>query len=158
MNILKTSEITEVALFAALIALSGAVKLPGLVPGSEFQLSAPLAVAICAVFGFKKYILAGILASLVGLMLGTQNILNTIIAMQFRLVVGFILMILGDKKLVLMLAGPIGTATARLTLSFVIEQAAFVLILAALPGMVFTAFATPILVEILRRIRIRVTS
>ena len=39
--------------------MSGSFKIPGLVPGTEFQLSAPIAVAICGVFGFKKYIIAG---------------------------------------------------------------------------------------------------
>ena len=46
--------LTETALLGALITITGAIKLPGLLPGTEFQLSAPLAVAICAAFGFKK--------------------------------------------------------------------------------------------------------
>ncbi|MBP2656526.1 MAG: hypothetical protein H6Q73_4095 [Firmicutes bacterium] len=38
-------QLTEIGLLTALITISGAVKLPGLMPGTEFQLSAPLAVA-----------------------------------------------------------------------------------------------------------------
>ena len=49
--------ITEVAILTAMITVLGAIKIPNVIPGIEFQLSAPLAVAICAVFGFKKYII-----------------------------------------------------------------------------------------------------
>ena len=61
MSTFKIREISEIALLAAFIAVSGAFKLPSFIPGSEFQLSAPIAVAICGVFGIKKYLLAGIL-------------------------------------------------------------------------------------------------
>ena len=37
-----------------MITVLGAIKIPNIIPGIEFQLSAPLAVAICAVFGFKN--------------------------------------------------------------------------------------------------------
>ena len=83
--------ITEIAILTAMITVLGAIKIPNIIPGIEFQLSAPLAVAICAVFGFKKYIISGCLSSLIGLALGTQSILNVMIAMQFRLIVGLIL-------------------------------------------------------------------
>ena len=83
MSTFKIREISEIALLAAFIAVSGAFKLPSFIPGSEFQLSAPIAVAICGVFGIKKYLLAGILASAGGLLLGTQTIFNVLIAMLF---------------------------------------------------------------------------
>ncbi len=67
MSTFKIRAISEIALLAAFIAVSGAFKLPSFIPGSEFQLSAPLAVAICGVFGTKKYLLAGLLASAGGL-------------------------------------------------------------------------------------------
>ena len=85
MSTFKIREISEIALLAAFIAVSGAFKLPSFIPGSEFQLSAPIAVAICGVFGIKKYLLAGILASAGGLLLGTQTIFNVLIAMFFRM-------------------------------------------------------------------------
>ena len=56
MSTFKIREISEIALLAAFIAVSGAFKLPSFIPGSEFQLSAPIAVAICGVFGIKKYL------------------------------------------------------------------------------------------------------
>ena len=134
----KIHDLTEIALLAALITITGAIKLPSLFPGMEFQLSAPLAVAICVVFGFKKYILAGLLSSAAGLLLGTHNLFNVAIAMQFRLVVGAMIALLGRRLWVIALAGPMGTLIARLTLSLALGKAASALVLAALPGMIFT--------------------
>ena len=54
MSTFKIREISVIALLAAFIAVSGAFKLPSFIPGSEFQLSAPIAVAICGVFGSKN--------------------------------------------------------------------------------------------------------
>ena len=149
----KTAEITEIALLTALIAATGAFKLPGLFPGAEFQLSAPLAVAICSVFGFKKYIIAGILASSIGMMLGTQNFFHVLIAMQFRLVAGAVLALGHNRTWALLVAGPIGTTIARLTLAGFFGQAAFAIVAAAVPGMIFTAAAAPLLVRTLRRVQ-----
>ena len=98
MSTFKIRAISEIALLAAFIAVSGAFKLPSFIPGSEFQLSAPLAVAICGVFGTKKYLLAGLLASAGGLLLGTQTIFNVLIAMLFRIVVALLYAILGKSK------------------------------------------------------------
>ena len=42
-------QITEIGILTAMITILGAIKIPNLVPGIEFQLSAPLAVAICSV-------------------------------------------------------------------------------------------------------------
>ncbi len=83
-------DICETAMLAVLIAVSGVFRIPGLVPGTEFQLSAPIAVAICGVFGFKKYLIAGILASLLSMTMGTATILNVAVAMTFRVVVGLV--------------------------------------------------------------------
>lgn len=144
---------TEIALLTGMIAISGSFKIPSIIPGTEFQLSAPLAVAICVVFGFKKYIVAGVLASLIGLMLGTQNIFNVIVACIFRLVVGAVLA-LGPRNFWLVaIAGPIGTAVARLSLSLLVGKAAMALLLAALPGMIFTAVCAMPLVKLLERVR-----
>lgn len=86
----KIRQLSEIALLAAFIAISGTFKLPSFIPGSEFQLSAPIAVAVCGVFGIKKYLLAGLLASTAGLLLGTQTIFNVLIAMLFRIVVALL--------------------------------------------------------------------
>ncbi|MFR6111599.1 MAG: hypothetical protein ACLUIQ_09840 [Dialister invisus] len=91
-------DVCETALWRA-YQVSGSFKIPGLVPGTEFQLSAPIAVAICGVFGFKKYIIAGVLASLLSLALGTHTILNVTISMSFRLAVGAVWLLLGSSRL-----------------------------------------------------------
>lgn len=148
----KIHDLTEIALLAALITITGAIKLPSLFPGMEFQLSAPLAVAICVVFGFKKYILAGLLSSAAGLLLGTHNLFNVAIAMQFRLVVGAMIALLGRRLWVIAIAGPMGTLIARLTLSLALGKAASALVLAALPGMIFTLLAAPVMVRVLKKV------
>lgn len=149
----KSRWITETALLTALITVTGAVKLPGIIPGTEFQLSAPLAVAICTVFGFGKYITAGVLSSIIGLILGTQNIINVMIAMIFRLTVGGVLSSFGTSWPVVVLAGPIGSTAARLALSGVIGKAALPLLLAAAPGMLYTAIAAWPLAQLLKRVK-----
>lgn len=145
--------LTETALLVALISVTGAVKLPGLVPGTEFQLSAPLAVAICAVFGFKRYIIAGMLASAISLALGTSNLLNVFIAMVFRLTVGGLLTVFGTSWPVVTLAGPVGSAVARMALGGILGKAAIPLVIAAIPGMVYTALAAWPLTMLLVRVR-----
>lgn len=147
--------ITEVGLLAAFITITGTFKLPGIFPGTEFQLSAPLAVAICAVFGFTKYITAGIVSSAAGLILGTQSLLNVGIAMIFRLTVGLIIVALGRSWPVVTLAGPVGSAVARLALGGIIGKAAIPLVVAALPGMFYTALLAWPLTAMLKRVKIR---
>lgn len=149
----RTRWLTETALLAALVAVTGAVKLPGLVPGTEFQLSAPLAVAICAVFGFVKYITAGLIASLAGLILGTQTVLNVCVAVVFRLTAGAMLGFFGTAWPVVVAAGPVGSAVARLALGAVLGKAAVPLVIAAFPGMIYTGLAAWPLTLLLRRVR-----
>ena len=149
---LKSSDITDIAMLAALLTVAGAIKLPSLLPGLEFQISAPLAVAICFVFGFKKYILVGILSSAISLALGTHNLFNVAIAMQFRLMVGLVYVLCGRHYWSVALAGPIGTFTARITLGLVLGKGVWALVAAALPGMVFTLITAPFMVKLLQRI------
>lgn len=67
MKDLSMKELTTIALLGVLILISGSFKIPSPLAGGEFQLSAPIAVLICACFGFKRYIIAGILASMLGM-------------------------------------------------------------------------------------------
>ncbi|WP_102692199.1 hypothetical protein [Rummeliibacillus pycnus] len=134
-----TYDLAQIALLASFIAISGSIKIPIGIPGSEFQLSAPIAVAIVAVFGFKRYILAGILASLILFLLGIHNLFNVEIAMTFRIVAGGLVALFGTSFPVLMLAGPIGTAAARMVLAFTLDIPSGPLLLTAIPGMIFTA-------------------
>lgn len=129
----------ETALLAVLIAVSGTFRIPGIVPGTEFQLSAPIAVAICGVFGFKKYIIAGIIASLMGMVLGTATILNVAIQMSFRLGVGALWLITGSNPLFYIISGPLGTFLARVVMYFLLGKGLWLMVAAAAPGMAFTA-------------------
>jgi hypothetical protein len=149
----NTRRLTETALLTTLITISGAIKLPGLFPGTEFQLSAPLAVAICGVYGFTKYITAGILSSLLGLILGTQTLLNVGIAMTFRLVVGICLTIFGTSWPVLVVAGPLGSSAARLALGGILGKGVVPLLLAAVPGMIYTALTAWPLTLLLKKVK-----
>jgi len=150
----KMRWLARTALLAALLTVAGTLKLPSLAPGAEFQFSAPLAVAMCAVFGFKQYILAGLLSSVMGLLLGTQTLLNVTVALVFRMVAGGIVALGGQSWPILAIAGPLGSIMARLVLGAIIGQAALPLVLTAVPGMVFTAVMVKPLVVGLRRIKL----
>ena len=130
---------------------AGLLSFPALFQEVEFQLSAPIAVAICGVFGIKKYLLAGILASAGGLLLGTQTIFNVLIAMLFRIVVALLYAVLGKTKIFYMLSGPVASSAARLALSLFIGKAVYPLLAAALPGMIFTALTSRLFASVLEK-------
>lgn len=130
--------LSRVALLAVLITVSALFKIPSFIPGMEFQMSAPVAVATCAVFGVKMYLTAGIISSAVGLLLGFQTVLNVGIALLFRMVVALVFLFTGPNRFFYLFSGPLGTFTARLALSFVVGKAAWGLVAAAMPGMIFT--------------------
>lgn len=150
----ETKISTEIGLLTAFITITGAIKLPGLFPGTEFQLSAPLAVAICAVFGFKKYIIAGVLSSLIGLMLGTQNLFNVFIACIFRIVAGGMVSLGGKNIWILSIAGPIGSAVSRLSMGLFLGKAVIPLLLATVPGMIYTAVLAYPLTKVLSKVKL----
>lgn len=135
----KLSELTTTALLAVVILISGLFKIPSPVAGGEFQLSAPIAVLICACFGFKRYFCAGILASLLTLLLGTGNLLSVVVQLCFRLVAGGVLALGGTNLVTLAVSGPLGTFCARLALWQLTGVSWQLLAAAAAPGMLFTA-------------------
>lgn len=134
-------ELTTTALLGVLILISGSFKIPSPIAGGEFQLSAPIAVLICTCFGFKRYIIAGVLASLLGMLLGMHNIINVLVQMVFRIVAGGTMALLGTNLLTVALSGPLGTFAARLVLWQITGVSWLVLTAAAVPGMIFTAIA-----------------
>ena len=152
MKITSIHSLCEISILTAMITILGSLKLPNIIPGADFQLSAPLAVAFCVVFGFKKYFISSCISSLLCLILGTQNILNVAIAVQFRLIVGLLLHI---SKNMIVLAGPIASIMSRLSLYFFFGNFAFSMILFAIPGLIFTAITAPVLVKILQKIKLR---
>ena len=141
MNNVNMKELTTTALLGVLILLSGSFKIPSPIAGGEFQLSAPIAVLICACFGFKRYIIAGVLASVLGMMLGMHNIINVLVQMVFRLVTGGTMALLGTNLLTVAISGPLGTFAARIVLWQVTGVSWIALTAAAVPGMIFTAVA-----------------
>lgn len=145
--------ICETALLVSLIHVSGLFRIPGLLPGSEFQLSAPVAVAICGVFGWKKYLAAGILASVLGLALGTSNLFHVLIAMTFRLGVAGVWLLTGSSRLFYIVSGPVGTALGRAVLSLAVGKGFLAMLAAAAPGMAYTAASAWFFADLLRRCR-----
>ena len=141
MNNVNMKELTTTALLGVLILLSSSFKIPSPIAGGEFQLSAPIAVLICACFGFKRYIIAGVLASVLGMMLGMHNIINVLVQMVFRLVTGGTMALLGTNLLAVAISGPLGTFAARIVLWQVTGVSWIALTAAAVPGMIFTAVA-----------------
>ena len=141
MNNVNMKELTTTALLGVLILLSGSFKIPSPIAGGEFQLSAPIAVLICACFGFKRYIIAGVLASVLGMMLGMHNIINVLVQMVFRIVAGGTMALLGTNLLTVAISGPLGTFAARIVLWQVTGVSWIALTAAAVPGMIFTAVA-----------------
>ncbi|WP_431028356.1 hypothetical protein [Lysinibacillus sp. LZ02] len=130
--------ITEIALLAAVISITGMIKIPLGFPGTEFQFSAPVAVVIMSVFGFKKYFTAGVISSTILFLLGMHNIINVAVAMIFRLVVGAIIAGFGRNIIAISISGPIAVLTSRFILSKVLGVPYITLILGSLPGIVIT--------------------
>lgn len=150
---MRRHELIQTALLGAFITVSGAIKLPSIIPGAEFQLSAPIAVAICYVFGLKNYFIVGILSSLLGLLLGTQTLFNVGLAMIFRISVAMTMLILGRNKLSILIAGPLASTISRLSITLLLDKLAYALLVAAIPGMIYTALLSIPLVTILQRLR-----
>lgn len=147
-----TRDLTQVALLATLISLTGMLKIPLGFPGTEFQLSAPIAVVIMSIFGFKKYFTAGVISSTILFLLGMHTIVHVAIAMIFRLVVGALIAAFGRNLVTISLAGPIATMTSRFILSFVLNVSYLPLLLSSVPGMVLTGLLSYPLYKTVRKL------
>ncbi|MEW9501773.1 hypothetical protein [Jeotgalibacillus marinus] len=150
MNV-KLIELTRISLLAAFISVTGMMKIPSFMPGAEFQLSAPIAIAIVSVFGFWRYLLAGFLSSSVLFFLGIHTILNIEISMVYRIVAGGIVAIFGPSAPVLLAAGPMGSIAARSALAATFNIEVWPLLLGAIPGMIFTMLTVIPLTKMLQR-------
>ena len=149
---MKARELCRIGLLTGMLTLLGCLRLPSFFPGAEFQLSAPFAVAVCAVFGFRRYLLIGVLSSCIALLLGLQTFLHVGVALLFRLVAGGVLQCGRNAVWAIVLAGPVASAAARLSLGLWIGKAVYPLLLAALPGMFLTALTAYPMTKILRRV------
>ena len=143
----KTKQLIIMALLSAILAILGTFKIPGIIPGTEFQLSAPFAVCIAACLGFKRYFGIGIVASVINLLMGTHTLLNVTVAMVFRIVAGGIIALCP-----LVVSGPIGTMAGRVVLSQILHTSPMALIVAAVPGMIFTAVISGIAYPVMKRL------
>ena len=139
-------------ILTAVLVLLGMIKLPSLIPGAEFQLSAPYAVCLAAVVGFRRYLGIGICSSVIQLVLGTHTLWNVVIAMVFRVAAGSIAAGKPGGRAGILLAGPVGTACARLVMSALLRVPALPLMAAAVPGMVFTVVCTAAFYRVFTRI------
>lgn len=148
----KIREMTTTALLAALLAVMGMFRLPSILPGCEFQLSAPFAVCLAACFGFRRYFKIGVLASMMNLILGTHTIVNVTIAMIFRLVAGGILSLFGVNPVTIAVSGPLGTVAGRVVLGAISDTNPLALAAAAAPGMVFTAVGASVMYPVMRHL------
>lgn len=142
-------------ILTAVLVLLGMIKLPSLIPGTEFQLSAPYAVCLAAAVGFRRYLGIGICSSVIQLMLGTHTLWNVVTAIVFRIVAGGIAAKKPETKAGILLAGPAGTGCARLVLSALLQTPALPLLAAAIPGMVFTAVSSVAFYPVFSRIIVR---
>ena len=96
------------------------MKIPSIIPGLDFQLSAPAAL-ILAFFGIKKYFLGGLLSSLLLLVFGVFNPINVIISIIFRVIAIAVVYLLKINVLSLVLASVLGSLVSRLLLSIILN-------------------------------------
>lgn len=151
-NSLMVKNLALDGIMAALLFLTGLFKIPSFIPGTEFQLSAPYAVAIAKTRGFVRYLLIGVAASIVGFCLGLQNIYNVITAMVYRVVAGAIIAAFPNSKVAVIVSGPCGSLACRVVLGLILHASIGALILFAVPGMIFTAITAPIITKLVEKL------
>ncbi|WP_394213801.1 hypothetical protein [Thermoanaerobacter kivui] len=82
-----------------------------------------------------------------------HNFFNVIVSIVFRLVAGGIIAILGPSFFVVTIAGPLGSVAARLVLAGLLHKGVSVLLVAALPGMFYTALTAWPLTRLMDRVK-----
>ncbi|RZH90250.1 QueT transporter family protein, partial [Staphylococcus aureus] len=113
--------------------------------GLDFQLSAPAALLILAFFGIKKYFLGGLLSSLLLLVFGVFNPINAIAVVY----------LLKINVLSLVLASVLGSLVSRLLLSIILNLPVWVVLLNAIPGVIFTLIvAIPLYLTLRKRMAV----
>lgn len=142
--------ITTVALLATIIVVLVSLKVPSTLLGTEFQLSAPIAVSIFTVYGFISSLAS--FASSISLILGTQTIFNIIIALLFHLTVCLVLVFGGTFFVPVVFAGPLGSFVARPSLVLIMQQAVWAVTLSTVSAMIYTTLAACLIAKALRRI------
>ena len=118
---MTSKDITQISVIAAILTILAVLKIPSIIPGLDFQLSAPAALLILAFFGIKKYFLGGLLSSLLLLVFGVFNPINVIISIIFRVIAIAVVYLLKINVLSLVLASVLGSLVSRLLLSIILN-------------------------------------
>lgn len=134
---IQTKDITLIAFFAVILRVAGMFALPGVIPGTEFFLSAPVALAIAKVFGCKIYFFASTISCILGFFMG-MNLIGCFRVALFAWTVVFFCVIFGNSIPVLGIAGPSGTMFARYLIAVLTNVPFFPLFAAAVPGAIYT--------------------
>ncbi len=135
MNIRK---VIELSFLSSIMTIFSFIKFPGLIPGTEFQVSAPVAICICVIFGFKKYILAGIISSFLTLLIGTHNTINILNSFIFRIVAGGIIHFSSKDIFSISIAGPVGSIASRFLISILLNANFISILIPSIPGIIYT--------------------
>lgn len=135
---MSSKEITQISCIAAILSLFAILKIPSILPGLEFQLSAPVSLLILAIFGIKKYFIGGILSSFILLILGIFNPVHLIISFCFRFVSILVVYFLKVNIFSLSIAAILGSTLSRIILSQVLDLPILIVVMNAVPGIIFT--------------------
>lgn len=118
---MTSKDITQISVIAAILTILAVLKIPSIILGLDFQLSAPAALLILAFFGIKKYFLGGLLSSVLLLIFGVFNPINVIISIIFRVIAIAVVYLLKINVLSLVLASVLGSLVSRLLLSIILN-------------------------------------
>ena len=148
---MTSKDITQISVIAAILTILAVLKIPSIIPGLDFQLSAPAALLILAFFGIKKYFLGGLLSSLLLLVFGVFNPISII----FRVIAIAVVYLLKINVLSLVLASVLGSLVSRLLLSIILNLPVWVVLLNAIPGVIFTLIvAIPLYLTLRKRMAV----
>lgn len=149
---MNLKNIVKISFLSVLITICSFIKLPGIIPGTEFQISAPIAVAICANFGFNTYIVCGIISSLLTFILGTHNTINILNSFIFRIVAGGIIHFSNKNIFFISISGPIGSIVSRFILSLITKANFISLLIPSIPGIIYTLFTSYPITKVFQKI------
>ncbi|HDJ7032531.1 TPA: QueT transporter family protein [Staphylococcus aureus Sa_TPS3178] len=152
---MPSKDMTQISAIASILTILAVLKIPSILPGLDFQLSAPVALLILAFFGIKKYFLGGLLSSIILLILGVFNPINVMISLTFRLIAIFVVYLLKINVLSLVLASVLGSLLSRLLLSIILNLPVWAVLLNTIPGIIFTIIlAIPLYLTLRKRMAV----
>ena len=151
---MTSKDITQISVIAAILTILAVLKIPSIIPGLDFQLSAPAALLILAFFGIKSTF-RWALSSVLLLIFGVFNPINVIISIIFRVIAIAVVYLLKINVLSLVLASILGSLVSRLLLSIILNLPVWVVLLNAIPGVIFTLIvAIPLYLTLRKRMAV----